>query len=86
MIQAKGQGQKTLPDDTPVTTPVDLQVGFLMDRWGIEVLGPDPDLKQIIKSDRALAIYRAFNTDMKNRTENDWAMIRDTIAILEGWQ
>ena len=85
-IQATAQGYKTLPDGTPVSAPAELQIGFLMGRWGVQIMGPEPDLKAIIKADRALAIHRAFARDIKDRSPSDWQIITDTLKIIEGGQ
>jgi hypothetical protein len=73
-----------LPDGTPTRAPVELQLGWLMERWGIEVLGPEPDFKLIIKADRALAVHRAFKKAIKDRTEADWKIISDALKVIEG--
>lgn len=82
MIYALTQNRKELDDGTPVSPPIELQLGWLMNRWGVEVLGQDADFKQIIKSDRALAVHRALDRDQKHRTDDDWQIISDVMRII----
>jgi len=76
------QKRKELDDGTPVSPPIELQLGWLMNRWGVEVLGPDADFKQIIISDRALMVYLALDKDQKYRTDDDWQIISDVMRII----
>ena len=85
MIQAKAQGKAKLDDGTDVVAPIELQLGFLVNRWGIEVLG-DLDFKEIIKIDYAMLVFNAFKRDAKDRTPEDWKIVKDALSVIEGWQ
>lgn len=74
-----------MDDGTPVVAPLELQLGWLANRWGIEVLN-DLGFQDIIKIDQAVLIYNAFKREAKDRTDDDWKMIKSTLSVLEGWQ
>jgi hypothetical protein len=86
MIQATAQGKETLPDGTPVQVPIELQTAWLIDRWGVGLMGPEPDFRMVVRASKALAVHRAFERDIKDRSDDDWATIRDALAKIQGWQ
>jgi len=62
-----------------------------MERWGINILGAEPDFMQIIRSTRALGIFNAFHkaSDVKrmnDMTQDEWKTITDTLRVVEGWK
>lgn len=62
-----------------------------MERWGIAILGTEPDFMQIIKSTRALGIFNAFDKAsdakrMKDMSPDEWKTITDTLRVVEGWK
>jgi hypothetical protein len=85
-VQATAQGRKTLPDGSPLQTPTVLQLAWLCDRWGIGLMGPEPDFRMVVQMDRALGIYRAFKKDIKDRQPEDWTIIKDVLKVVEGWE
>ena len=68
-----------------VTTPLELQFAWLCQTWGIGVLGPNPKFSLVNKMNKCLVIFKAFDREIKDRTGNDWQVIRDTLAVIEEW-
>ena len=86
MIRAEAEGKKELATGERVSAPFELQLAWVSQTWGIQVLGANPDFKLVGKMHRALAVHRAFEKEIKDRTPNDWQTIRDTLAVLEEWK
>jgi len=65
---------------------MELQLAWMIERWGPGVLGPQPDFKLLARCAKALDVYGAFKKDQKDRTGEDWKIIKDTLKIVEEWQ
>ena len=79
-------GRKELPDGTKVVAPFELQLGWLVRRYGLGVLGTVPDFKLLGRIDRALAVEYVFEKDPTKREAEDWDLIKAVLAKVEGWQ
>jgi len=65
---------------------MELQLAWLVERWGVGVLGPEPDFALACRMARAFDIHQAFAKDIDKRTEQDWKIVRDVLAVEEDWQ
>lgn len=79
---------KELPNGELVATPIDLQIGWMIQRWGLQVLGDKPDIKQIIRSGKALDIYDLFRKSgdanaMARFTPGEWKTWRNMMELAE---
>ena len=70
--------------------PIELQIGWLIERYGIDVLGPEPDFMQIVKATRAAQIYSAFERlghkdGHKLLSKGEWRLVRDITLLEDEW-
>lgn len=76
-----------LADGTKVVPPLELQIGWMLERWGVGVLGPTPDWILVNRATRALSIYHIFQKagdaqGMKRMTADEWKTVGDLTALL----
>lgn len=86
MVVALAQKRKKLESGEEVQSPIELQMGFLLNRWGIEILGPEPDYKLIARASHAQSVYSVFRKDHRHRSPEDWEIVRSALRIIEGWE
>lgn len=85
MVKATAEGLTETATGERVSTPLDLQTGWLMERWGIAILGPEPDFKIVSRASKALSVYHAFKTDHEQRSPEMWDVVKATMQSLEMW-
>ena len=68
-----------------VVAPLELQYAWLCQTWGIETLGSNPNFSLVNRMNKCLVIFNAFSREIKDRTANDWEVIRGVLAIVEEW-
>ena len=83
MVVAQAQGHSELADGTRVIAPLELQLGWLLERWGIGVLGIAPDLKMILKATKALNVSQVFGKDHRQYTPQDWKLVAHVMKLLQ---
>lgn len=72
-------------------TPWLLSLAWMTERWGVEALGADVDFKLAVKMLKAQDVYRVFEKQsekdgLARMTPEDWALIQETLSVIEGWQ
>jgi len=88
MIKASADRQKVIlweNQEVKVVKPDELLLGFQLDRWGMAILGPEPDFKLIAKAGYATNLYYAFRKHIRERTPEDWEIISGAMKVIEGW-
>ena len=83
MVVALAQGHSELADGSKVVAPMELQLGWLLERWGIGVLGVEPDIKMILKATQGLNVYAVFGKDHRQYTRDDWRVVKHVMELLE---
>ena len=87
MIRAVAQGWETLPGGkTKVVAPWNLEMGWMMRRWGVSILGPHPNFFQVVRASRALDIFDAFHVDFQQRTPAQIKVVTSVLAEIEHWE
>jgi hypothetical protein len=67
-----------------VSPPLELQLGWLIERWGAGTF--DLDFKLLMRAERALDVFHLFRKEMKDRTEEDWTAVKKVLAEIEEWK
>ena len=61
--------------------PIELQVGWLLDRYGLALLGEKPDMKLVMRASKLVSIHRVFSKlatgGTKAMSASEFAFIRD---------
>jgi hypothetical protein len=57
----------------------------MLERWGVNLLGPEPNFRTLVRVSKALNVYHVFKKEIKDRTDDDWRIISDTLRVVEGW-
>jgi hypothetical protein len=65
---------------------MELQLAWMVERWGLGVLGPEPPFALVCRMEQALDVHRAFAKDQDKRTEQDWETIKSVLRVVEEWQ
>jgi len=60
----------------------------MIERHGLAILGPSPDIKLVLMTDKLLHVYRTFYRlgepdGIKRLTKPEWITVRDTMARIE---
>jgi len=71
--------------------PIELQIGWLLERYGLGVLGPKPDFMLMVRATRAAQIYSAFERlghkdGHKLLSKGEWRLVRDITLLEDEWQ
>ena len=70
-----------------IAPPLDLQIGFLVDRWGPEaILGPSPNLFELIRISKLLHVYSVFQQStqpngMKRMSRSDRRLMLEVMSL-----
>jgi len=63
--------------------PIELQLGWMVDRYGVGLLGPAPDVKLIMRASKLSSIHKTFSrlatVGTKGMSPGEFAFIRDTM-------
>ncbi len=63
--------------------PIELQIGWLIERHGIGVLGDEMDIKLVMRADKLVSIHRIFSklttAGIKHMTPAEFMFIRDAM-------
>jgi len=63
--------------------PIELQIGWMVDQYGVGLLGPAPDVKLIMRASKLASIHRVFSklgtAGTKRMSPGEFAFIRDAM-------
>lgn len=74
---------------TNPSPPVELQVGWLLDRYGVALMGDTLDVKLVIRATKLVSIHRVFAKlcmpgGQKHLTQDEWKMIDEIAGLRNG--
>lgn len=63
-------------------------MGWMIERHGVAILGPSPDIKLVLMADKLMHVWRIFSklgepNGIKRMTQQEWIVVRDTTKALE---
>ena len=69
------------------SAPIELQVGWLLEKYGVGLLGREPDVMLIMRANKLASIYRVFaklaDGGTKSMSSSEFAFIRDVMQEME---
>jgi hypothetical protein len=73
-------------DDTEVFSPMELQIGFMIQQYGLEILDDKSDFGLITRAGKLCEIHRVFTKEMqkdgqKNLSRSEWELIKREMGI-----
>jgi len=67
--------------------PIELQVGWLLEKHGMGILGKTPDVMLIMRANKLTSIYRVFakltTGGTRGMSSSEFAFIRDVMREME---
>ena len=63
--------------------PIELQIGWLVEKYGIGILGDEMDIKLVMRANKLVSIHRVFSklstAGIKHMTPAEFMFIRDAM-------